>query len=359
MEVATLEAEIAEVLKDIKSLQQEIDPLNEQYETLCEELKVVEESIGKSEVNKVIQTEHAGSKAHNYDDTIPPLVQHNHFDDSIAKFFTESFQNGPKEPTTHEPTKKKQKLSEFSYNLLEKSTETAEIKENILYENIFRFGGVTAFPINNTLFKDDDEILGIRFDVFSHFTKKFLAPHYIILKKLESNTKSATSVSKKWFVYRHTIPVYISLEEYDHFLVNEEDIDLGLRKFVYSLRDHLIQIQYKHDQFDALSQLSMGSIKNNDTQDPVFAKIDKDLECNRVILHITDKNNPKQLTHEIELICTNNMCQSVTVRLTGNKSDQFERQINLIESILTDIELKNMKNKMVKALSVMVDELII
>ena len=112
---------------------------------------------------------------------IPEIIKHNYFDPSIQKYFQQST-SPSNQLSLPENTTTKIASSQL------KPINDLELKENVLYENIFRMFGITAFPINQYLFKNNDDpneqILGLRFDLYSNFTKCFQQPHYCILRKL-------------------------------------------------------------------------------------------------------------------------------------------------------------------------------
>lgn len=347
MDIGQLNAEIDSVQRDLKSLNQEIDPLSVQFDTLKEELRLLEESVDENE-NENEQDQHRHrhhkSKGHDYDETIPPLVQHSHFDDSIAKFFM----NDDQEEVIDDQPYKKQKLNDLSNNILAKADGTVELKENLLYENVFRFGGITAFPINKFLFNDDDEVLGLRFDIFSHFRKQYLKPHYIILKKVDRRNKQNVYDSLKWSVYRHTVPVYVALEEYDeHLLVENEQS--GLNAFASSVRDQLIQIQYKHDKLDFCQQISLESLDNDvdSSSRKVIKKIEKDLECRRVIIYIKSRFSiGKNTNHELQLTCSDSSIDTVYLLLLNKQDILYEKQAIYAESVLRGSSFKDLIKKL-------------
>lgn len=93
-----------------------------------------------------------------------------------------------------------------------------EEMSKIQAENVFRFNGITVFPISND---PNGDFLGLRFDIFNIFHKQFVSPHYIILKQLEAtndNSKTNTISTEKqpmwkWSVFQTTVPKFISVAE--------------------------------------------------------------------------------------------------------------------------------------------------
>lgn len=176
----------------------------------------------------------------------PAPIYHNHFDPEVARILEEA----------NRATKKSS------------PQETA----NILYENIFRFTGITAFPINKALLSADEEIFGIRFDTYSNHERRFVAPHYVILKKIPHEKEPN---HHRWSVFRHTLPVYIPVNEAESVLeYGQEEIDKSVVKFSKLIYGYLSQTQMKHDIFAAVSL------------NPHIRRVEKDLACHRVRLFL-------------------------------------------------------------------------
>ena len=101
----------------------------------------------------------------------------------------------------------------------------------VLVENMFRLFGITFFPlIDPTDLKLNDttqkievtrQMLGIRFEMFNEEDSCFNNPFYVLLKKSNStkdktnvnNNKSDSNDNGKWVIFKHTIPIYIDIEE--------------------------------------------------------------------------------------------------------------------------------------------------
>ncbi|ODQ44462.1 hypothetical protein PICMEDRAFT_13659 [Pichia membranifaciens NRRL Y-2026] len=90
----------------------------------------------------------------------------------------------------------------------------------IQIENVYRFNGITMFPISN----DPERIfIGIRFDVFNSYLKKFTTCHYIILKQLDieasekeqqlqiSPETKAGNFNWRWEVFQTTVPKHVPI----------------------------------------------------------------------------------------------------------------------------------------------------
>ena len=90
----------------------------------------------------------------------------------------------------------------------------------IQIENVYRFNGVTVFPISND---PERTFIGIRFDVFNSYLKKFITSHYIILKQIEIETSgkqqqlqeaseaNTGDISWRWEVFQTTVPKHVPI----------------------------------------------------------------------------------------------------------------------------------------------------
>lgn len=130
----------------------------------------------------------------------------------------------------------------------------------IQIENIFRFNGITIFPISND---KNGEFLGLRFDVFNSYLKKFSTCNYIILKQFQIETNGKTNTSKnknewKWSLFQTTIPKYIPVFdlantylEISHYRDNTTSDILSnqipgfnrINKFSMHIYEHLFQLE--------------------------------------------------------------------------------------------------------------------
>ena len=337
MSTDSLQIEIQEVKGDIQSLHLEIDVLDKEYSALLAQAKDLEESLRQGDEPYNLQEIHGHSKA-NYDIDGPPVIKNSCFDESIRKYFTNVLDDVEEEESTEVVTKR-QKLDIIASDFKAKSETILEMKQNILYENIFRFGGVTSFPLNPFLFDENDEIMGLRFDVFSHYKRKFITPHYVILRKMK-NTEKGLQTTMKWEVYRHTLPVYLPISEYSECL--HEDEEVAFSKFTQQIREHLIQIQYKHDKFDFLRNIKYDHIsKNRSSQGRVvIEKLEKDLQCQRINITLLNRVSNSKRASEINLVCTNNEIKEVGCIIAGVDSD--DKIIIQCESLLKNCDLKDL-----------------
>ncbi|KAI5964443.1 MCM21 [Candida theae] len=209
-------------MSEDEQLQQEINLLERDVVKLEDELEQLahDESALLKEVAKLeqLQEEQNEPLVEDHRDVVP-IIKHTYFDPSIAQFFDDA------EATTQvQPLEKR-------------FIDKADTKENIMYENILRMSGVTAFPINKHLFPND-EILGIRFDTFSSKSRSFKQPHYVIL--LKSKLKNEQSF---WRVHKTTLPVHVPLDRYQEELEKTHDLD----KFATSIHLYLARDNEKKE----------------------------------------------------------------------------------------------------------------
>lgn len=230
-EIETLRAEVEQLEHEISKYTQDKEDANKQLDELKNQPDPISENEMDSDSN---------------DESIPQVISHNHFDPEVARILAEA--NKAKKHTTPEEV------------------------SNILYENIFRFTGITAFPINKTLLSEDETVFGIRFDIFSAHDKKFVAPHYVILKKTP-HEKDPNHY--RWSVFRHTLPAYIPISEAEAFLeVGLDEDNQSVSNFAHLIYSYLAQTQAKHDIFSTVSH------------NPQVKSIEKDLACHRVCIHL-------------------------------------------------------------------------
>ncbi|KAG5419799.1 MCM21 [Candida metapsilosis] len=200
-------------MNEDEQLQQEIHSLERDIVQLGDDLKELShnESMLQREVTKLEQLEEEQNQPplHGHHDVVP-MIKHTYFDPSVAQYFDDT-----ESPPQIQP-------------IDERIIERADTKENIMYENILRMSGITAFPINKHLYPND-EILGIRFDIFSPKTRSFKQPHYVILLKSKLNEASY------WKVHKTTLPVHVPLDRYQQELSETHDVD----KFVTQIHNYL------------------------------------------------------------------------------------------------------------------------
>lgn len=236
-------SEILTLRSEVEQLEAEIEKFSQEKQLASVKLNELKNQpdppsqISESEPESLLDSE---------SESQPAPIYHNHFDPEVARILEEA-------------NKVKKKSS---------PEETA----SILYENIFRFTGITAFPINKSLLSADEEVFGIRFDTYSNHERKFVAPHYVILKKIPHEKEPN---HHRWSVFRHTLPVYIPVNEAESVLeYGQEEVDQSVVKFSKLVYGYLSQTQMKHDIFAAVSL------------NPDIRRLEKDLACHRVRLFL-------------------------------------------------------------------------
>lgn len=311
-----LKSDIEEVLGDVRLLEEDVATLKKDEALLLEEIRQLERELDQDE-----KVNNDGNDIINDAETyIPDVFKHSHFDASISKYFVNA--------DTKDDGLEINKHRSLAFKRAEAAV---ELKENIMYENIFRLGGITAFPLNRYLFNDTEEIFGIRFDNFSGFKGEYLIPHYVILRKVENVTKDEI-VTRNWQIYKHTLPVYVPYNEYELELTNSQlPEDEALLQFTMSIRSYLVSTQYKHDKLDLLSSMKHGDSK-------IFTKIEKDLQAQRIVIDIAYQPNK---SHQIELICSQNLIEIVNLRFHVRKQPQD--LVLACETILKNTTFKDLK----------------
>lgn len=200
-------------------LKQEITILQQELANLQQQHKLLEKSVDE-------ETKCDFKPNHNDD---VPIVHHSYFDESISKYFD---------------------IKPTSFNVgsaMDDYNKIIALKENILYENLYRLIGITAFPLNR-VFDPESHFLGIRFDIFSDVHKLFNTIHYVILRltkpATDAKTLQNTPNSLRYSVYKATcfIPEHISSQlQFDN--PTKEVVVL----FTKHLRKELIQHQLQID----------------------------------------------------------------------------------------------------------------
>lgn len=130
----------------------------------------------------------------------------------------------------------------------------------IQIENIFRFNGITIFPISND---KHCEFLGLRFDVYNTYLKKFSPCNYIILKQFQIETTGKIITTNnlcewKWNLFQTTIPKYIPVFDLANIYLairhHRDNTTLDIRsnqipgfnrinKFAMHIYEHLFQLE--------------------------------------------------------------------------------------------------------------------
>ena len=117
------------------------------------------------------------------------------------------------------PSKRKAKLSTKEND----NRITNKLQQKIMLENMFRFFGITFFPLvdpTDLEFNHEKQtieitrsMIGIRLDLFNTDKATFEQPYYILLKKAAPSKKisNETPDNTKWCIFKHTIPIYLDI----------------------------------------------------------------------------------------------------------------------------------------------------
>lgn len=288
----SLEDELRDLEADIVGFEGEIKQLQGDHDDLFREVSVFENEHKHKNLLKPKLP--AKQTPYSTFDDAPSLITHQYFQANIKKYFEPS----ASADTATRPWSNSEAVL-TSLSLKSKATDMA------LHESLMRFGGITAFPINNALYNsEDDALLGLRFDVMCHSTNKFIDPHYVILRKRQY--KGSSDSDPHWLVFRYTTPLYIPMDSLAKHLGSG---DQGLQTFVETVRSLLVMVQFKHSVLDNVEKHGLSSPK-------ITLTIDRDLECRRVVLHFSPTPS------FIELICGLDSIESVYASL-GHKDTEI------------------------------------
>lgn len=239
-----VQGEIDALRAEIAGLRADLGPLQLNHDTLFRQVASYEAS------NKHHLQKH---RPRNVPDE--PTVSLDCFDDSIRQYFKPALLIPQAAAPPAESLSIQERTRQGTYSLV---------------ESVHRFGGITAFPINDALYDAlDDALLGLRFDVLAHSSNAFLPSHYIILRRVISKDER-----HNWLVFRYTTPAYVSLDSYKHHLSHPDEA-LGLQKFCECVRAALVATQARHDMVQELKSLTLEG-------DKAFAAIESDIQCRRV-----------------------------------------------------------------------------
>lgn len=301
---------------EIRSLQAEIEPLQSEYQSLLRQVAHYEAQ------NKIISvhSKPAVSKEIPLDDheDAPPVIHDEIFDESIRKYFKEQpHESVP--PVVAKPTQAI--LADIEQRTIGRGM--------LLVENVRRFGGVTAFPLNDHLYDSEDcTLLGLRFDLLSHACRKYREPYYIILRKKRclDDTENA---QLPWLIFRYTTPAYVSLDELSSVLAQDDNED-SLVYFAEAVRRRLVLVQHKHESFERLAEITYDCVFDNGDK-RVIASVEKDPEGDCSLVLVDLKN------HKIELIC--NETNVIDVKCASLKNHETKIRNTIVLRDLNEILL--------------------
>ncbi|KAG7660848.1 MCM21 [[Candida] subhashii] len=342
MDVNILANDIEDIETDINVIQSDINNLQSIKYELLNELQQLQQQQQQQQ-----QTTTATNNTRNNDIPIdgnyydiPELIKHSHFDSSISSYFESS--------TNVSSIIPQQQQQNTPINIIQQEI---ELRENILYENIFRMTGITAFPLNKHLQKE--QLMGLRFDIYSTTTKTYSSPHYVILKKLNSFDYKLQIPKRNWIIYRDTLPKYIPLKEYSNLLDESTE---SIHLFVEQIRQFIHKTQYKHDKFDQLKSLTRNNfglkLRSNL---PMVHKINRDLQCQRIKLIIKHKSS---ILLEFELLCSIDLIETVKI-ISKNDQPQFQDHLRFCESIVKDTKINDLLKRFRLVFDVLIKEGII
>lgn len=282
-----MENELEILENEIRSLQEQIGPLQAELGSLLRQAAQIDSEsrtgIAYNAQNKILQPQKDVLPQDEHEEA-PPVYHYNYFDESIQKYFKEL-------TITHENAD----YPELSHQILAHVEARSNTGLLQLAENIFRFGGITAFPINERLYDSEDcSLLGVRFDVMDYTKKQYIAPFYIILrqKKLFGSGNSADKFP--WTVFRYTTPAYVPLDQISK-LLDCDDPDAGLSSFVEMVRLKLVDVQTRREYFESLKTITFADLFGDTLNKPI-AEFEMDAACIRVTIKL---NN----SCKIELFC--------------------------------------------------------
>ncbi|ODQ67830.1 hypothetical protein NADFUDRAFT_48495 [Nadsonia fulvescens var. elongata DSM 6958] len=197
----------------------------------------------------------------------------------------------------------------------------------IQVESLHRFTGVTAFLINDPDPADQfhtgsQKLLGIRIE--SMINGRFIAPHYIILKKrfIQQLNKGSSSSAKKfvqkgWILYRHTIPLFIDTIGLFATFCPSNNNSQGLKLFVKHVRKGLVYLSFRASVFTSLPDH--------------LSKLVKAIESDEAYMSISLLLGNKKLIH---LKCSTDIV--ITVTWSDNSGKNYE--VALTRWLLGDIK---------------------
>lgn len=316
-EIAAVEDDINALFKEVESLEAEKIDLENKLEELRKGNKETEDERHENKVNGIDR---------------PSMMACRYFDESLKQYFEKEIDLRTAN-TPDDAAIKKRKLEHATKEVGQKTKEMVFLEDKILNENIHRLGGITAFPVNQFLFTPDDEILGIRFDVYSYFKKSFVTPYYAILTKMSQVTKGS-STSRRWVVKSHTLPLYVPVEDYCEEIVHSQDDFLT---FAQRVRRDLLRIQHRHDKIDSLLKLKykhFGNEASKRKDRSIISRIEKDIQCRRVSILFPFRGEKKG-----NRITLNITCGDETINEATCVYHQPE-----VEEAITNICQKNLRN---------------
>lgn len=277
-----------------------MDQIEREIEELEQQILEVESLI------KSLQIPQRRREKRSYND--PELISHCPLDPSIAHFF----------PTNGASTM----MDTFKSSALTRAATQTFSKELLMYENIFRLGGITAFPLDKV---HGHTLLGIRFEEYS--VNAFLKPHYLILIEKVIIDKDADSVDitvpdhdtykekiesvSRWGVYRHTLPQYVPLTELASVLDTVHGFQAVLQ-LSRAVRKPLVHRRYKLDEFQKLAQFTREKFIDGSDPTPLLVCVEPDLQGISFRIEIA---NHFDANHQLFIECRDLRIETISVQL--------------------------------------------
>ena len=125
-----------------------------------------------------------------------------------------------------------------SHQVSDRPVPITTLGEQLLVENGYRFFGITIFPAvdPNDLQIDaqrgainiENDILGVRLDLFDETALTFDDPFYIMLKRCTTKFNRQHTNPDTWKLFRHSIPNYIDIHEILNQIHSGNDVTTGL-----------------------------------------------------------------------------------------------------------------------------------
>lgn len=206
----------------------------------------------------------------------------------------------------------------------------------IQLENVDRMFGVTAFEITNDPSKT---MLGLRFDVFNAFERRYTAPHYVVLKRAEKDASKGISggaeanveQNNQWSIFKSTLPKYIPFNElatkYLPRIFNSDPVrDPNLKAFSDEIYDQLDKIELKRSQVQTV-RAKCADLYNNDVV------VRCDLNVHKITLAVKG---------QIEIIAVTDLDHVTSAVVIDETARMKPVQVRTFEQLLTHADASDL-----------------
>ncbi|EGV63104.1 minichromosome maintenance protein [Yamadazyma tenuis] len=318
--------------QEINGIENDIDSLKKEIEGLEAELQREKEE--SKQLNKLVETERVSLQRlknlekrkkrpqDQYDENVPPIVQHTYFDESVSDYFNVGKDFEPR-------IVKRIDINDLTLESAQSARKIIALKENILYENLYRLGGLTAFPLN------DNSCLGLRFDRFDSFNKRFLSPNYVILRRETIDSKTKGSV-EKWKVFKHTLQQDM-VNNMVHGIDPEGFNDKEIAVFAHAIHASLSRALFVSDLMHKLHNMSFADLKSPRASVYGNIKVFDEISADDAMSHINLQFN-KDIRHKLQLVIAEGQIKEVSFQL--NLVDHFMTQkLNMHNARLIGVKL--------------------